>query len=115
MNELVDLFKAMSDQTRLRIMILLYQKNHCVCELTEILKVPQSKISKHLGKLRDLGLVTTSRDAQFIYYQLDMSEPLFKSIFEAIHLHKSAYPKLILDSETACFCTKDKIMNEKVQ
>jgi ArsR family transcriptional regulator, arsenate/arsenite/antimonite-responsive transcriptional repressor len=103
MNELVNLFKAMSDQTRLRIMILLLNQDHCVCELTEMLNVPQTKISKHLGKLRDLGLVSTIRDAQFIYYHLNLEYPLLSNLLNSID--KNQFPILLKDQLASCMCT----------
>lgn len=63
-------FKALSDSTRMRVLLLLFQKNLCVCQLQEILELPQSKLSKHLSKLRDLNLVVGYQDGKFIKYEL---------------------------------------------
>ena len=60
--EIEKLFKALSDPTRVRVLLLLSQKKLCVCQLQKILKLPQSKLSKHLGKLRDLNLVVGYQD-----------------------------------------------------
>ena len=51
------LFKAFSDETRLRILNLLAQREHCVCEFQKILKVPQPTISRHLAYLRRSGFI----------------------------------------------------------
>ena len=61
-------FKALSDRTRLRILMLLSAEGElCVCELTHALAIPQPKASKHLAILRAAGLVRMRRDAQWSY------------------------------------------------
>jgi ArsR family transcriptional regulator len=86
MYKLTDLFKVLSDETRLRILVLLYNKELCVCQLQGILEEEsQPKISKHLGKLRDMGFVNDERKEKFIYYYLndnDMLKDILKSIIE---------------------------------
>jgi ArsR family transcriptional regulator len=64
------LFKAFSDATRLRILNLLAQRDHCVCEFQKILKVPQPTISRHLAYLRRCGLVKVERHGKMILYSL---------------------------------------------
>ena len=64
------LFKAFSDKTRLRILNLLAQREHCVCEFQQILKVPQPTISRHLAYLRCAKLVQTRRHGKMILYSL---------------------------------------------
>ena len=65
-----DLFKAFADTTRVRLLNLLAQREHCVCEFQSILRVPQPKISRHLAYLRRTGLVQTRRAGKWIYYSL---------------------------------------------
>jgi len=64
------LFKAFSDETRLRVLNLLAQREHCVCEFQKILKVPQPTISRHLAYLRRAKLVKTRRRGKMILYSL---------------------------------------------
>jgi len=64
------LFKAFSDETRLRILNLLAQRDHCVCEFQNILRVPQPTISRHLAYLRRSGLVEVERHGKMIMYSL---------------------------------------------
>jgi ArsR family transcriptional regulator, arsenate/arsenite/antimonite-responsive transcriptional repressor len=64
------LFKAFSDETRLRILNLLAQRNHCVCEFQSILRVPQPRISRHLAYLRRSGLVKVSKYSKWATYGL---------------------------------------------
>lgn len=64
------LFKAFSDETRLRILNLLVQRDHCVCEFQAILRVPQPRISRHLAYLRRSGLVTATKCGKWATYSL---------------------------------------------
>ena len=65
------LFKAMSDETRLRALMLLVAEGElCVCELTYALDIIQPKISRHLAQLRDTGVVVARRQGQWVYYSL---------------------------------------------
>ena len=56
MNKLLNYFKVLSDETRLRIMVLLFHNELCVCQLTGITGISQPNVSKHLAKLRDIGI-----------------------------------------------------------
>ena len=72
--DLIDLFKALSDETRLRIYSLLTKAELCVCEIEDILKLSQSLVSNHLAVLRRAGLVKARRDAEdarWIFYRAD--------------------------------------------
>lgn len=89
---LLDFFKLMSDETRLRILILLSHKKFCVCELCGIMKESQPKISKHLGKMRDIGLVKDERQEQFIYYRLNITDKLYMNILNEIIQNADDYP-----------------------
>ena len=65
------LFRAFADETRLRILNLLAQeKELCVCDIMAVLRLPQSKVSRHLGYLRNSGLVVDRRNGLWIYYAL---------------------------------------------
>ncbi|MGB5179684.1 MAG: metalloregulator ArsR/SmtB family transcription factor [Gammaproteobacteria bacterium] len=69
-------FKAMGDLTRLRMLVLLSSEGElCVCELTHALDEIQPKISRHLGQLRELGVVLDRRQGQWIYYRLNPDLP----------------------------------------
>jgi len=99
MNKLTNYFKILSDETRLRILVLLYYKKLCVCELCGIMEESQPKISKHLAKLRDMGFVKDERQEQFIYYCLTIDNQLFKDILQKIIDNIDIYPVLKNDLE----------------
>jgi ArsR family transcriptional regulator len=85
MNELTDLFKVLSDETRLRLVNLLFRQKLCVCELVEILELSQPKISKHIAKLRSINLVKTERSEQYIYYSYNNKNTAYnRIIFETM-------------------------------
>jgi len=69
-----ELFALLSDETRLRCMLLLNKKEEiCVCEFCEVLKSTQPKISRHLAYLRKSGVVLDQRREQWVYYRLNHS------------------------------------------
>jgi len=103
MEHLLNVFKGLSDETRVRILFLLTKKTYCVCELTEILDLSQPKISKHLTKLKELGLVQSKRDARFIEYSLN-DAPVLKTVLNWLDEHKDDYQqfKRDLTKESTC-------------
>lgn len=76
MKNLIYIMKALSDETRLRIINLLYEKELCVCDIMETLHITQAKASRHLIYLRNAGLVTDRKQAQWVYYSITRSEEL---------------------------------------
>ncbi|MCH9625561.1 MAG: hypothetical protein S4CHLAM123_07370 [Chlamydiales bacterium] len=67
-----DFFSILSDETRLRCLLLLQKKAEiCVCEFSHILNSIQPKISRHLAHLRKSGLVSDERRGQWVYYRLN--------------------------------------------
>ena len=68
--ELELIFKALADNTRLRLIHLLGDDELCVCSCVEVLKTNQPKISRHLAYLRRAGLVAARRDGKWTHYRL---------------------------------------------
>jgi ArsR family transcriptional regulator, arsenate/arsenite/antimonite-responsive transcriptional repressor len=66
----VQLFHALSDDTRLEIIQLLQDGERCVCELQDSLNAAQSRLSFHLKVLKDAGLVADRREGRWSYYEL---------------------------------------------
>lgn len=70
------IFKCLSEDTRLRCVTLLQKEGKlCVCELTAALALSQPKISRHLASLRQCGLLLDSREGQWVYYQINPQLP----------------------------------------
>lgn len=77
MNELVTLFKALSDDTRLRTLKLLESGELCVCDIVAALDVVQPKASFHLKILKDAGLLRDRKQGKWVHYNIDDSD-MFK-------------------------------------
>ncbi len=70
------LFKALGDETRLRIVALLAHSEFCVCHLEAALELTQSTTSRHLAVLRNAGVVESRRAGAWIFYRLvDRADP----------------------------------------
>lgn len=79
------IFKALADQTRLRIIGLLLSGEICVCHIHESLGVPQPTVSRHLAYLRNAGLVVSRRDGLWVHYRLaDLTDPVAKTLLDAV-------------------------------
>lgn len=65
-----ELFHALSDETRLAIIEMLRDGEHCVCDLQEGLDAAQSRLSFHLKVLKDAGLVLDRREGRWSHYRL---------------------------------------------
>ena len=71
-----NIFKSLSDPTRLRCLMLLLNKGElCVCELTHALGMAQPKISRHLALMRENGIVEDRREGVWIHYSLSSGLP----------------------------------------
>ena len=70
---MVDTFKALADQTRLRILSLFLNgaNEMCVCEIEKCLQLTQSNVSKHLAILRNAGILSSKKHSQWVYYEVD--------------------------------------------
>ncbi len=71
MQDLIKTLKALSDETRLRILNILLEKECCVCEVMQALAISQSRASRNLGILQDAGLLKARRDGVWIVYSVD--------------------------------------------
>jgi ArsR family transcriptional regulator len=71
MNDLVTIFKALSDETRLRIIKLLEQGELCVCDITAALDMVQPKVSFHLSTLKEAGFIKDRKQGKWTHYSLN--------------------------------------------
>jgi ArsR family transcriptional regulator len=97
MDKLTNLFKILSDETRLRMIILLYQEELCVCEISGVLEAPQPRISKNLSKLRDLNLVDDERKERYVFYALRKDNKVLNKILKDILNNIDEYPQIGAD------------------
>ena len=100
MEQLIQLFRALSEEARLRIVMLLTNGELCVCDLMAILEEPQSKISRHLAYLTHSGLTKSKRVGVWMHYSL--KEPLnevYKAEVECLMKQLSHFPQLSSDQD----------------
>src|SRR5210317_705819 len=75
MKKRAQIFKALGDETRLRIMALLIDGDElCVCDIMAALNLPQSTVSRHLSSLRNVGLVEDRRQGVWMNYRINQKE-----------------------------------------
>lgn len=99
----VDLmFRAFSDPIRLRILHQIHEGELCVCDLVEILKLPQPTVSRHLSYLRKAGLVNVRQDRSWNFYTLLPGRTQFhKKLLECLGTCFRDVPELAEDSKRA--------------
>lgn len=96
--DLVRLFAALADHTRLRILNLMQGREVCVCYFVEILEQGQPKISRHLAYLRRAGIVAARRDGKWMHYSVEWPEDArARAILEATLKSLKADPEMQLD------------------
>ena len=62
-----EVYKTLSDESRLRILNLLMQKELCVCEIEAVLDMSQSNVSRHLNKLKNSGIIISKKKLQWVF------------------------------------------------
>ena len=70
---MVDIFKALSEESRLRILAMLLEREMCVCEIEVCLNMTQSNASRHLTALKKCGILDSYKQAQWAYYKISES------------------------------------------
>jgi Predicted transcriptional regulators len=76
MIDILDILKALSDETRLRIISLLYEKELCVCDIMEVLQITQTKASRHLAYIKNSDIIADRKQAQWVYYSMIKTDDL---------------------------------------
>ena len=100
MEQLVQFFKSLSDETRLRIMMLLTQGELCVCDLMVVLDEPQSKVSRHLAYLKHSGLTNSKRAGVWMHYRLkEPADNIHRAELDFLKEKLSCHPELRRDRE----------------
>ena len=73
MRNSIKAFKALSDETRLRVLNLILERECCVCEIMQALEISQSKASRHLSALYDAGFLKFRKEGLWSLYSVDES------------------------------------------
>ncbi|KAF0091738.1 MAG: hypothetical protein FD141_1527 [Fusobacteria bacterium] len=112
MDKLTNTFKVLSDDTRLRILMLLYMQDLCVCQMCGILQISQPSVSKNLAKLRDMNIVIDTRKEKFIEYSImrdNQDNTFLISILTQLQDNLEKYPVLLDDNQR--ILDKDHFLN----
>lgn len=112
MRRLLKIFKALSDSNRIRILKMLEIRSLCVCEITEVLNLANSTVSKHLSILRDTELIIDEKDGKWVNYHLNTSrsEPYVSELLPLLQewlpddetIHKDAEKVKSVDRNMLC-------------
>ena len=100
MREAARFFKALSDESRLKMLWLLFNREElCVCDVMAVLEITQSKASRHLAALRHIGIATDRREGLWSYYSLctpqdELAKSHLKMLRTTLAKHPDAKPLL---------------------
>ncbi len=89
MQDLVKAIKALSDETRLRILSILLEKECCVCEVVQALDISQSRASRNLGILDNAGFLKVRREGAWMHYSVN---------WQSVNRYVASLVKLLEDS-----------------
>ena len=85
MRDLIKVFKAISDETRVRILkLLLGRESLCVCEVMQALNITQTRASRNLGILEEAGFVVSERKGAWVHYSINSANEYCKSMEELL-------------------------------
>jgi ArsR family transcriptional regulator len=86
MKDVVKAMKALSDETRLRILNVLLERECCVCEAMQALDISQTRASRNLGILHDAGLLKVRKEGLWSLYSIDRDgmKEYYSSLVEAV-------------------------------
>lgn len=107
------MLKSLSDETRLRIINLLFDGELCVCDIMEVLQITQTKASRHLIYLKNAGLVNDRKQAQWVYYSLSHDKNL-KLINILVNDYLRSIPQFGIDlNNLSDWLNKKKVLCDK--
>jgi ArsR family transcriptional regulator len=112
----VDIFKALAEENRLRILALLMEGEMCVCEIEQCLNMNQSNVSRHLTALKRSGILEGYKKAQWVYYKIDNDfiedRP---DLFAYLTKELKQLPCYNSDRERLCKCKQQDLCDDKTE
>jgi ArsR family transcriptional regulator, arsenate/arsenite/antimonite-responsive transcriptional repressor len=117
MEKIVEIMKAASDPTRIRILMALQKQELCVCQITELLELAPSTISKHMSILKHAKFVQSRKNGKWIYYRISntaanvVEQKILKILNEQLCIKEEivsdrARLKKILTEDKEVICSK---------
>ena len=97
----VNIFRALSDPNRLRIVKMLEQRELCVCEVREVLNLSTSTVSRHLTILRDAGLILDRKDGKWVNFRLnaDLDDGMVRPLLSVLKKGLADEKQILQDRE----------------
>ncbi len=97
----INIFRALADPSRVRILKMLEQRELCVCEIREVLNLSTSTVSKHLTILRDAGLILDRKEGKWVNFRLNAtrSEVLVRPILALLKNGLTDEEEIVQDRE----------------
>ena len=113
MQDLLNVFKALSEETRLRIVKLLEHGELCVCDIVAALDMIQPKVSFHLAVLKDAGLLKDRKQGKWVHYSIDDSD-IFRRFLLLSTLERISAESVKEDSKRLAEFLKNKTVKGNV-
>lgn len=113
MDDILNIFKSLSDETRLRILKLLERGELCVCDIVAALDLIQPKVSFHLAVLKEAGLIKDRRQGKWIHYRIDDSD-MFKRFVLLSTLERISEESVIDDTKRLKEFLKNKTVKTNI-
>jgi ArsR family transcriptional regulator len=105
MRDPVQFARALADPTRWRVIHLVFDRALCVCELAEVLKLPQSTLSSHLRVIDAAGMLDCERREKWLFYRVKPEiQPVLRTLFEHFETTSDTVPALARDARKAGDC-----------
>ena len=94
------ILKAISDETRLKVVSYLSQDSFCGCELVGLLHMTQPAVSQHLKRLREAGITSEEKKGRWVYYSLNKQHEMYPFIMHLVSLLPS--PAVVAEKRMIC-------------
>ncbi|MGE5661960.1 MAG: ArsR/SmtB family transcription factor [Ignavibacteriales bacterium] len=109
---MVDIFKALAEENRLRILSLLMVDDLCVCEIESVLNMTQSNVSRHLTTLKQCGILRNYKNAQWTYYCInDSFKEENKELYQYLIKRLKELPSYEEDNDKFLKCRQEDVCN----
>jgi ArsR family transcriptional regulator len=113
---MIDILKAIADETRLRILSQLLKSEMCVCEIEQCLELTQSNTSRHLTVLKKAGVLDSYKNAQWTYFKIsDEFINENKELYDYLVIKISSLPSYKDDCDKFSNCKLQDICNKKME
>jgi len=107
MKHYLNIFKALGDENRVRIVLMLMMRPLCVCEITEVLNIALSTISAHLKLLKNAGVIEDEKDGRWVIYKLVKDNEFFNDLLHLLEERLQNDEKVIRDRRIISHITRE--------